>query len=126
MRAEGESLASLIAFAREWGMEPLVEVVAEEEVDIALAAGARVIGVNNRDLKTFKVDLGRTGQLIQYAAGKHSKEAMERLLWVGLSGVSKAEHVQSMKASGADAVLVGTSLMRAADPKAMIREWQAL
>ena len=124
MAEEGETLAGLIAYCREWGMEPLVEVVTEAEVDAALTAGARVIGVNNRDLKTFKVDLNRTGDLLKYAQDTHGAEAVEQTRWVGLSGVSTVDHVRMMKGQGAAGVLVGTSLMRAEDPKAMIEEWR--
>eukprot|EP01062_Namystynia_karyoxenos_P069766 TRINITY_DN65224_c0_g1_i1.p1 TRINITY_DN65224_c0_g1~~TRINITY_DN65224_c0_g1_i1.p1 ORF type:complete len:662 (+),score=226.08 TRINITY_DN65224_c0_g1_i1:83-1987(+) len=121
MQQHGETLEGLITFSRGLGMEPLVEVVTEEEVDIAMSAGARVIGVNNRDLKTFKVNLGRTGELIQYARGRHPQNSA---VWVGLSGVSDLAHVTEMSAGGAAAVLVGTSLMRAADPGVLIKEWQ--
>eukprot|EP00755_Sulcionema_specki_P018985 Sspe_Gene.11861::Locus_4027_Transcript_1_1_Confidence_1.000_Length_1764::g.11861::m.11861/K00766/trpD; anthranilate phosphoribosyltransferase len=71
MQQQGESLGSLLEYSRSLGMEPLVEVVTEDEVTTAIQAGAKVIGVNNRDLKTFKVDLNRTGQLVRYAREKH-------------------------------------------------------
>lgn len=58
-----EDLRELITFSRDQGMEPLVEVVSDEEFDVAVAAGARLIGVNNRDLRTFKVDMTRTDRI---------------------------------------------------------------
>eukprot|EP01061_Rhynchopus_euleeides_P039470 TRINITY_DN67764_c0_g1_i1.p1 TRINITY_DN67764_c0_g1~~TRINITY_DN67764_c0_g1_i1.p1 ORF type:complete len:632 (+),score=198.03 TRINITY_DN67764_c0_g1_i1:225-1898(+) len=122
MAAEGETLEGLIAFSREWGMEPLVEVVSEDEVDAAVAAGARVVGVNNRDLRTFKVDLTRTGTLVAYAAQRHPASDIR---WIGLSGVSTSEHVSTMRSQGAQGVLVGTSLMRSDDPSAMLASWKS-
>eukprot|EP01065_Artemidia_motanka_P014955 TRINITY_DN1881_c2_g1_i1.p1 TRINITY_DN1881_c2_g1~~TRINITY_DN1881_c2_g1_i1.p1 ORF type:complete len:632 (+),score=204.23 TRINITY_DN1881_c2_g1_i1:63-1958(+) len=121
MTAHGETLGGLIQFSRSLGMEPLVEVVTEEEVDAAVEAGARVVGVNNRDLKTFRVDLGRTGELVQYAKRVHPESAMA---WIGLSGVSDTVHVDQMRAGGATAVLVGTTLMRSKDPAQLIKEYQ--
>ena len=53
--------------SRSLGMEPVVEVVSEQEMDAAIAAGAKIVGINNRDLTTFKVDLGRTDLLMRYA-----------------------------------------------------------
>eukprot|EP01064_Diplonema_japonicum_P020692 TRINITY_DN3027_c1_g1_i1.p1 TRINITY_DN3027_c1_g1~~TRINITY_DN3027_c1_g1_i1.p1 ORF type:complete len:642 (+),score=163.18 TRINITY_DN3027_c1_g1_i1:47-1927(+) len=125
MKEHGESLKSLIEYSRKWGMEPLVEVVTEEEVDAAVAAGAKVIGINNRDLKTFKVDLNRTGVLIDYANAHHPAQA-GNISWIALSGVSTTEHVANLKKQKATAVLVGTSLMRSADPAAMIGAWQKI
>ena len=124
MAAQGETLASLIAFSREHGMEPLVEVVSEEEVDAALSAGAAVIGVNNRDLRTFRIDLTRTGTLLAYAKAKHPEDVVAKTRWIGLSGVSSTDHVLTMKQQHAQGVLVGTSLMRAEDPAALIASWR--
>ena len=53
-------------------MEPLVEVVTEAEIDIAIAAGAKVVGINNRDLTTFRLDLSRTETLMRYADFTHA------------------------------------------------------
>eukprot|EP01059_Diplonema_ambulator_P003541 TRINITY_DN13244_c0_g1_i1.p1 TRINITY_DN13244_c0_g1~~TRINITY_DN13244_c0_g1_i1.p1 ORF type:complete len:647 (+),score=143.63 TRINITY_DN13244_c0_g1_i1:47-1942(+) len=125
MKQHGESLQSLIEYSREWGMEPLVEVVTEEEVDDALEAGARVIGINNRDLKSFKVDLNRTGVLIKYAEERHP-EAAKDVQWIALSGVSTIDHVKMLREQKASGVLVGTSLMRAENPGEMIASWQRI
>ncbi|KAJ9455469.1 Anthranilate phosphoribosyltransferase [Diplonema papillatum] len=126
MEEHGESLKGLIEYSRKWDMEPLVEVVSEEEVDTALSAGAKVIGVNNRDLKTFKVDLNRTGALKRYAETKHPPSALKGVHWLALSGISTSEHVQAVKNLKASGVLVGTSLMRSDDPAKMISTWQSL
>eukprot|EP01060_Flectonema_neradi_P037426 TRINITY_DN7531_c7_g1_i1.p1 TRINITY_DN7531_c7_g1~~TRINITY_DN7531_c7_g1_i1.p1 ORF type:complete len:633 (+),score=139.50 TRINITY_DN7531_c7_g1_i1:45-1943(+) len=123
MEDHGESLESLINYSRSLGMEPLVEVVTEEEVDIAVKAGAVAIGINNRDLRTFKVDLTRTGTLISYAS-KHHETEFNKLHWVALSGISTHEHVKAVTDHGAQSILVGTSLMRSNEPDEMIKQWR--
>ena len=84
------------------------------EVGEARAAGARVIGVNNRDLRTFDVDLGLTERL--------RKAIPPDVLVVAESGIHTADDARRMREAGADAILVGESLMRADDPAARIRE----
>ncbi len=96
------------------GMSALVEVHDESEVDMALAAGARMIGVNNRNLKDFSVDTDNSRRL----RGRIPKE----VLFVSESGVSSAEDVAQLRGIGADAVLVGETLMRAADKGAKLCE----
>jgi len=108
------TLARLMARSRALGMEPLVEVNTSEEMERALRAGARVIGINNRDLRTFDVDLGTTGRLAGMVEGD--------VLLAALSGISTREDVERFEAAGASAVLVGESLMVAEDPAAKIRE----
>jgi anthranilate synthase/indole-3-glycerol phosphate synthase/phosphoribosylanthranilate isomerase len=108
------AIRSLSACVRSLDMEPLVEVNTAGEMARALAAGARVIGVNNRDLRSFNVDLDTTGRL----AGM----VPEDVLLVALSGISTRADVERFQAVGARAVLVGESLMAAADPSAKIRE----
>lgn len=108
------TLARLMARSRELGMEPLVEVNNAEEMQRALAAGAKVIGVNNRDLRSFKVDLGTTDRLAGMVSGG--------VLLAALSGISTREDVARFEAAGAGAVLVGEALVVADDPAAKIRE----
>jgi anthranilate synthase/indole-3-glycerol phosphate synthase/phosphoribosylanthranilate isomerase len=108
------AIRALSACVRSLDMEPLVEVNNAAEMDRALAAGARVIGINNRDLRSFNVDLDTTGRL----AGM----VPEDVLLVALSGISTRADVERFQAVGARAVLVGESLMAAADPAAKIRE----
>jgi len=92
----------------------LVEVHDESEVETAVRAGAQVIGVNNRDLRTFNVDLGLTERL-------RSAIPLDLVL-VAESGIRTAADARRMREAGADAILVGESLMRADDPAARIRE----
>jgi len=115
---EDEELASLMALSRELGMEPLVEVNNAEEMQRALEAGAKVIGINNRDLRSFNVDLGTTDRL----AGMVDSD----VLLAALSGIATREDVERFSAAGARAVLVGEALMVAADPGEKIRELRGL
>lgn len=94
------------------GIEPLVEVHAEEELRTALGAGAHVIGINHRDLRTLAIDPRLSEALIpRVPSGK---------LIVVESGVQTAEDVTRIKRLGAHAVLIGEALMRAADPAAKV------
>jgi indole-3-glycerol phosphate synthase len=95
-------------------MEPLVEVNNAEEMERAAAVGARIIGINNRDLRSFNVDLGTTDRL----AGM----IPEGPILAALSGIATRADVQRFEAAGASAVLVGEALMLAEDPGAKIRE----
>ncbi len=97
-------LADLLALARSLGMEALVEVHDETEVERALRAGALVVGANNRDLRTFQVDLATTERLRPLVPG-------DRLL-VAESGISGEGDCRRMRDAGADAVLVGEALVR--------------
>ena len=108
------TLARLMTGTRKLGMEPLVEVNNAEEMQRARAAGAKVIGVNNRDLRNFRVDLGTTDRLASMVRGD--------VLLAALSGISTREDVARFEAAGAGAVLVGEALMVADDPAAKIRE----
>ena len=96
------------------GMRALVEVHNEREMERALRLDARLIGINNRDLKTFHVDLSTTARL----ASMVGNEA----LLVAESGIFTRGHVQAMARSGADAILVGESLIRAPDLPTLTRE----
>jgi indole-3-glycerol phosphate synthase len=107
-------LAELLRVAESRGIAALVEVHDEMEVRIAVDAGARVVGVNNRDLRTFKVDLGLTERL--------RVAIPSDVLLVSESGIHTREDARRMREAGADAILVGESLMRAEDPAARIRE----
>ena len=106
-------LCRLMERSRSLGMEPLVEVNNADEMERALASGARVIGINNRDLRNFRVDLGTTDRLASKVTGD--------ILLAALSGISTREDVQRFQAAGASAVLVGEALMVADDPAAAIR-----
>jgi anthranilate synthase/indole-3-glycerol phosphate synthase/phosphoribosylanthranilate isomerase len=107
-------LKDLYAYSVELGMEPLVEVHDAREMGIALSIPAKVIGVNNRNLHDFNVDLGTTSRLSDLAKGKN-------IIFCALSGISTPEDVKRYTSDGVDAVLVGESLMRAEDPAMFIR-----
>jgi indole-3-glycerol phosphate synthase len=111
---DGALLPSLIAETRRRGIAALVEVHDEGEAHAALAAGAEVIGVNHRDLRTFKVDLGLT-EMIRAVIPSD-------VVLVAESGIQTAGDVRRMRDAGADAILVGEALMRASDPAARLRE----
>ena len=100
------------------GLSALVEAHDEDEVKKALAAKARVIGVNNRNLKDFTVDTENSRRLRELVP--------PQVLFVSESGVSKPEDIRKAKDTGADAVLVGETLMRAEDKKAKLLELKKL
>lgn len=103
-----ETLKSLYLYSKSLGMEPLVEVNTPDEMEIALQLGAQVIGVNNRDLTTFKVDLETTSRLMA--------KVPKGTIVCALSGISGANDVKSYQSQGVGAVLVGEALMRAGRP----------
>jgi indole-3-glycerol phosphate synthase len=105
---EPARLEALAALATELAMAALVEVHDERELDVALEAGARLLGVNNRNLTTFEVDLGVTERLAAMVPSE--------CLIVGESGVQSRGDVERLARAGVDAVLVGTALMRAESP----------
>ena len=107
-------LADLYALTVELGMTALVEAHQEWEMERALQLGADLIGINNRDLKTFHVDLATTGRL----AGM----APDDVVLVAESGIHTAADARAMGRLGASAILVGESLMKAADIAARTRE----
>jgi indole-3-glycerol phosphate synthase len=114
-----DSLRRFLQLATAGGLSVLVEVHDEKELARALAAGARLLGVNNRDLKTFKVDLATTERLA--ARARAAGDGVERLL-VAESGVHTRADVERLAAAGARAILVGESLMRHDDIAAKVAE----
>jgi indole-3-glycerol phosphate synthase len=112
-----ETLAEYIKTAAELNLSALVEIHNEAEADSALLAGARIIGINNRDLKTFKVDLGLTARLRRLIPGG--------ILTVAESGIKSPDDVRALGGLGLDAALVGESLMRAGDKKRFLAELKA-
>ena len=108
-----DELGALHAEAAQNGLAALVEVHDANELDVALAAGADVIGINNRDLTTLHVDIERTFQLIpRVPTGK---------VVVAESGFSSRGELDRLSAAGVDAVLIGEALMRAPDLEAAVR-----
>jgi indole-3-glycerol phosphate synthase len=109
-----EQLQKFHALAKDAGLAALVEVHDAQEMERVLKIGAELIGVNNRDLKTFKVDLATTEKL----AAKISREK----ILVAESGIHTRADVERLKKCGAKAILVGESLLRGGDIKTKIRE----
>jgi len=109
---EDAALADLLAATHANGMEAMVEVHSPLEVERARAAGARVIGVNNRDLETFEVDLGTAERLAPMLTGA--------TVAVAESGIWTPADARRMRAAGYGAVLVGESLVRSPDPKGLL------
>jgi len=109
-----EALSSFIKTAGELALDCLVEIHNEAEAEEALGAGARIIGINNRDLAAFTVDTGVTARL--------RKLIPPGVLAVAESGIKTPEDVRALRGLGLDAVLIGESLMRAADRKGFLRE----
>jgi indole-3-glycerol phosphate synthase len=105
-------LRELLALGRELGMEALVEVHTAEELARALSAGARIIGVNNRDLKTLAVSAETSFRLIE--------QIPENCVAISESGLRTHEDLQRLRGAGFDAFLIGESLMEAADPAAAL------
>ena len=108
-----ETLRSYLALCDRLGLSALVEAHTESELRCALRAGARIIGVNNRNLKDFSVDVGNSRRLRALAP--------KDVLFVAESGIRTAEDVAALRQIGVDAVLVGETLMRAADKAAALR-----
>jgi len=114
---DAKTLTSYIKIAGELGLSSLVEIHSEDEVEQALAAGAKIIGINNRDLKTFRVDTGVSARLRKFIPAG--------ILTVAESGIKSPDDVRALKDLSVDAVLVGESLMRAADRKQFLAELRA-
>lgn len=113
-----EQLASLLATAREWGLEALVEVHDETEMARAEALGASIVGINNRDLKTFTVELRTTERLAPLAP--------EGAVVVAESGVFGEAEIERLARAGADAVLVGEGVVTSEDRAAAVRKLGAV
>jgi indole-3-glycerol phosphate synthase len=107
-------LVALRARASALGLDALVEVHDRAELADALAAGSDLLGVNNRDLRSFSVDLATTERL--------ARGLPEGVVLVAESGIHAPEDIARLEAAGADAFLVGEALMRAADPGAALRQ----
>lgn len=107
-------LRELIGMGRQLGMEPLVEVHTKGELDRALAAEARIIGVNNRDLRTLDVHLETSLELIGFIP--------EECIAVAESGLSTNADLVRLRNAGFDAFLIGEHLMRAGDPAAALTD----
>lgn len=110
-----EKLGSLMGVARDAGMEVIVEVHNELEMDSALGRGAGIIGINNRDLKSFITDIGTTLRLMEKFKGMSQVVISE-------SGIKSRSDMEMIREAGVDGALVGESLMRSQDIAAKVRE----
>jgi indole-3-glycerol phosphate synthase len=110
---DGRSLGSLMKEGRKWGMEPLVEVHDADEVGMAIKAGARIIGINNRDLNTFNVDVDISRNLI--------KRIPRECIAVSESGIKTRGQIVRLADAGFRGFLIGESFVTSADPAATIR-----
>ncbi len=108
-----EALNELLGLGRELGMEPLVEVHTRDEVSRAVEAGARILGVNNRDLRTMDVRLETSFELIDAIP--------DECIAVSESGLRSAGDLARLRTAGFDAFLIGEHLMQAPDPAAALR-----
>lgn len=115
---EQRVLEELINYTKELGMSALVEVFDLREAERALKAGAHIIGINNRDLETLKIDLNLSRALVPKL-----KELGAKFVVVE-SGIETREQVLEFENLGADAFLIGTSLMKSQDPVKKLRELQ--
>jgi len=104
-----KTIRTYISLCDELGLSALVEAHTREELDVALAAGARLIGVNNRNLKNFEVDLENSIRLRSYAP--------EEICFVAESGIKTADDIRRLKEAGVNAVLIGETLMRSPDKR---------
>ena len=114
----GESLPEFVETARRLEMESLVEVTSEDQVELAIQTEPDLIGINNRDLRKMEIDLSRTERLV--------KRVPDHMVTVSESGIGEASVVEAMLGAGADAVLVGTSIMRSKNIRQKVHELTAL
>ncbi len=109
-----ENLEGLLREVRGVGMEALVEIHDEGDLEKALAAGCRLVGINNRDLQSFRVDLSVTERLVQ--------RIPSRIVVVSCSGIRCRDEILRLEEAGVRAFLIGESLVTAGDPEARLRE----
>ena len=137
---DDEQLASYLRLAHELGMSALVEAHDEEEVRRAIACGAGIIGVNNRDLRTFTVDIMNSVRLrklipdtvpathmgtevpVTGTGAAADTLAPQKMVYVSESGIKAKEDIDRLKANGTDAVLIGETFMRSPDKKKLFAE----
>jgi indole-3-glycerol phosphate synthase len=109
----GSELPALLAATERWGMEALVEAHDPDEVGRAVASGAKLIGVNHRDLRTFEMNMG-------LATAMRPLIPADRVV-IAESGIRTADDVRGLRAAGVDAILVGETLMQAPDAVEVLR-----
>ena len=115
---EKEILEQYLQLCRQLGLEALVEAHDEQEIAMALNAGAEIIGVNNRNLKDFTVDIGNSMRL--------RKMVPEHVAFVAESGMKTREDIAQLEEAHVNGVLIGETLMRSADKKQMLQQLKGL
>ncbi|MDD5994281.1 MAG: indole-3-glycerol phosphate synthase TrpC [Clostridiales bacterium] len=115
---EEETLRQWISLCHKLGLSALVEAHDEEEIQMAVRAGARIIGVNNRNLKTFEVDIQN--------CIRQRKHIPPEILFVAESGIQTRKDIEALEEGGVDGVLIGETLMRSEDKNATLRELRGL
>ena len=108
-----DTLKRYLELAHSLGLSAIVEAHDEEEVKMALASGAKIIGVNNRDLKTFKVDINNSA--------RYRKMVPKDIVFISESGIKTAEDIQKLRENGTNAVLIGETFMRSGDKKEALK-----
>lgn len=107
-----EEIKKFLGVAHSIGLSALIEAHSREEVERALKAGARIIGVNNRDLKTFEVDINNSIRLRPLVP--------DNVVFVSESGIKGKEDIKKLSANGTDGVLIGETMMRAGKNRASV------
>jgi indole-3-glycerol phosphate synthase len=110
----GERITKMLALAENFGIEVLTEVRTKDEINLALNSGTKIIGINNRDLTTFKVDINKSLELVKFIP--------DDIIKIAESGITSPAIAQNFYQQGFNGVLIGESLMRAKDPALFIRE----
>ncbi|MGN1131997.1 MAG: indole-3-glycerol-phosphate synthase, partial [Ruminococcus sp.] len=109
-----DELREYFEIARSLGLSALVEAHTQEEIETALSVGAEIIGVNNRNLKNFNVDLDTCINLRKYVP--------KDIVFVGESGIKDNSHIERLRSAGVDAVLIGETLMRSSNKKYALKQ----
>ncbi len=113
-----ETLKNYIEICNSLGLSALVEAHDEKEIESAVSAGARIIGVNNRNLKNFSVDINNSEKL--------RKKVPDNIIFVAESGIKTADDIKALKKARVDAVLIGETLMKAENKKAMLENLKGI
>lgn len=109
-----DTLKKYLELAHSLGLSVIVEAHDEKEVKMALESGAKIIGVNNRDLRTFTVDINNSA--------KYRKMVPDDIVFISESGIKTAEDIQKLRENGTNAVLIGETFMRSPDKKAVLAQ----
>lgn len=115
-----KELQDMLGLTHKLGMEALVEINQADEVDKILDCDLRILGINNRDLRDFSVNLLNTELVLKYL---DKLGVRDRFLLISESGISSVNDIQFLKGLGANGVLIGETLMRAKDPSERITEF---